>query len=113
MEKNRERSGKVWGVAGHLLAAGALIILFSNPGAAAIKRFQDDGGTLHITNEGAAAAPPVSASTPKGRVSGPGGAPGSPGPGVGPLPPHPPEPPKVEVPPVDPALERHNPGKKK
>ncbi|MDD2902362.1 MAG: hypothetical protein PHU44_07990 [Syntrophales bacterium] len=61
-----------------LLAALALVLLFSCPGAAAIKRFKDDKGTLHISNEGGEGKPPLTISNPPGRpsrVRGPGAHP--------------------------------------
>ncbi|MFZ5453101.1 MAG: hypothetical protein ACOZF2_14685 [Thermodesulfobacteriota bacterium] len=87
MEKNRESGNQVWAYVSSLLAALALVVLFSWPGAAAIKRFTDDQGTLHISNDGGEGKPPITVSSPPGgssRIRGSGASPGR-----GPAPRHP------------------------
>jgi hypothetical protein len=73
MEKQRTRSDMMRATVGRLLAALALVALFSCPGGAAIKRFTDDKGTVHITNDGSdgkPSTPPTSGAFPgkPGRV---------------------------------------------
>ena len=104
MVKNREKRDKVWAHVSRLPAAVAMVALFSCPGEAAIKRFTDETGTLHISNEGGEGKPPLTISTPKGhpsRTMGPGAFPG---PGAAPPPPPPPEPPAPEIAPEEPII---------
>lgn len=103
MEKNPERSDKIRAVVGRVLAALALVALFSWPGSAAIKRFTDEKGTLHITNEGAESTSQITTSMPPGRPSRRGLA--FPGPVTDPQPP-----PQVEPPPPEPAPEPEDTG---
>lgn len=57
MENIQERSGKLRIGVSRLLTVLVLVILFSWPATAAVKRFTDDHGTLHITNESAESSP--------------------------------------------------------
>jgi hypothetical protein len=110
MRQKREKSGRVGEFIGILLAALALVAIFSYPATGAIKRFKDDTGTLHITDEGAEKKAQNSASTPgvaPSRGKGPGAFPR---PGAGSLHPPPPEPPSAGITPPDPALGVHGPG---
>ena len=96
MEKNPERSGKIRGVVSRLLAALALVALFPWSGSAAIKRFADEKGTLHITNEGPESSSQKTTSTPPGRPSRMRGSRAFPGPVTDPQPPPHVEPPRTE-----------------
>ncbi len=100
MENIQERSGKLRIGVSRLLAALVLAVLFSWPATAAINRFTDDHGTLHITNESAeSTANKAPAITPVGRGPRPGGPAAFP-PAAPALPP--PKPPEPEAaPPVE------------
>ena len=102
MEKNPERNDKIRAVVSRLLAALALVALFSWPGSAAIKRFADEKGTLHITNEGPESTSQITPSVPPGRPSRARGSQAFPGPGpvTAPQPP-----PQAAPPPPEPAPE--------
>ncbi len=92
MEKILERNGKVRAEVSTFLAVLALAVFFSWPAAAAIKRFTDEKGTLHITNEGA--------ESPSDKISAIGPGRGLPRPGTPPSFPAPQEPQPPE--PVEP-----------
>jgi len=53
MENIQERSGKLRIGVSRFLTALVLVALFYWPATAAVKRFTDDHGTLHITNDSA------------------------------------------------------------
>ena len=102
MVKNRERRDKIRAHVSRLLAALAVVALFSCSGEAAIKRFTDEKGTLHISNKDAENKPRVSGSTPVGAPSSMRGSRAFPGPEAAPPPSPPPEPPPPEIAPEEP-----------